>query len=255
MTFVMGKISFNQIKGRRLSEVIENHLRELILSGDVRPGDKLPSEKELSKQFGVSLVTVREGLKGLESLGLIEKRQGKEGGAFITEVGNASVKSALHTFLSSKKISYRDIRELRVLLEPISIRKAVPNITPSEKERLEENIKTCESIIRDAPARFTERAFFEFEEKNIEFHTIIAQAAGNPLLAFTIESEIGLLYALKKNIISPEVSYFRKALAGHRQIMKCIKIGDAEKAEAQMGKHIKDLERYLVKRGIDIKEV
>jgi len=63
----------------------------------------LPSEKELSKQFGVRLVTVREGLKGLESLGLIEKRQGKEGAIFITEVSNDSVKTALHTSLSLKK--------------------------------------------------------------------------------------------------------------------------------------------------------
>jgi len=100
-----------------------------------------------------------------------------------------------------------------------------------------------------------EKAFFEFEERNIEFHTIIAQETRNPLLAFTIESEIDLLFTLKSKIIVPEIDYLRQALVGHHKILKYLKIRDAEKAEAQMSKHIKDLERYLVSRGINIEEV
>ena len=170
----MENISFDQIKSRRLSEVIENHIRELILSGEVSPGDALPKEKELSQQFGVSLVTVREALKGLESLGLIEKRLGRDGGIFISEVKSNSVKTALHHFLSLKKISYSDISELRVILEPISIRMAVSRITSSEISSLEENIKYCQQLIDRSSECFSEKESLDFDEKNIIFHTIIA---------------------------------------------------------------------------------
>jgi GntR family transcriptional repressor for pyruvate dehydrogenase complex len=251
----MGNIRFKQIRTRRLSEVIENHLRELILSGEVRPGDKLPNEKELSKQFGVSLVTVREGLKGLESLGLIEKKPGKGGGIFISDLSNDSLKMALHRFLSTKKVSYRDIGELRVILEPVSIRKAAAKITPSEITKLEKNMLVCDQIIHDAPDPLTERTFIEFEERNIEFHTIIAQASGNPLLAFAIESEIGLLFPLKKDVLAFEIGYLRQALTGHRNIVKYLKIKDAVKAQTQMSKHITLLETYLLSKGINIEGV
>jgi len=248
----MRNISFDQIKFRRLSEVIENHMRELILSGEVSSGDALPKEKELSQQFGVSLVTVREALKGLESLGLIEKRPGRNGGIFISEVKSNSVKTALHHFLSLKKVSYSNISELRVILEPVSIRMAVSKITSSEIRSLEENIKYCQQLIDRSSECFSKKEFLDFDEKNVIFHTIIAGATRNPLLAITIESEMDLLFKFKKGILTPDIEYCSGALIGHRNILKHLKRRDAEKAEMEMKKHIEQLETYLVRKGINI---
>ncbi len=248
----MVNISFDQVKFRRLSEVIENHIRELILSGEVCPGDALPKEKELSQQFGVSLVTVREALKGLDSLGLIERRPGRNGGIFISEVKSNAVKTSLHHFLSLKKISYSDISEVRVILEPVSIRMAVSKITSSEISSLEENIKYCQQLIDQDPECFSKKDFSDFDEKNTIFHTIIAEATRNPLLAITIESEMDLLFKFKKGILTPGIEYCSDSLKSHRNILKHLKRRDAEKAEMEMKKHIGQLETYLMSKGINI---
>ena len=82
---------FQPIKVERVSEVIENRIKALILGGEIKPGDRLPTEKELSTQFGVSLVTVREALRGLETFGVIRKQRGRGGGIVVTEIESNSV--------------------------------------------------------------------------------------------------------------------------------------------------------------------
>jgi GntR family transcriptional repressor for pyruvate dehydrogenase complex len=248
----MEKISFSQIKTKRLPEVIENRIKKHILSGKYQPGDRLLNEKELSLQFGVSLVTVREALKGLESLGLVEKKRGRNGGIFIGEIKSDSVKMALHGFLSTKKVSYKDISELRVILEPISIRKATSRITPLEIEKLEENVRYCEGLIRNSGDSFSEKEQSLIEKKNVEFHTLIAKATQNPLLTFTIESEMDLLFGLKKSILKPDIQHSEQGIKEHRNILKQLKIGNAKEAEEAMARHIRNLEKYLLHKGFKI---
>ena len=257
---LMKKIISQQIKARRLSEVIENHIKDLIMSGELRPGDRLPTEKALSEQFGVSLVTMREALKGLESIGLIEKKPGRRGGAFISEVNSDALKTALHGFFCSKKISYKDINELRVVLEPLSIKMAATRITAAEIERLEENIEYCLQIIDSVSDVPSKEQFAEIDKKNIEFHSIIAQATKNPLLVITIEWETNLLFFLKEtirkdDILAPDIDYCFEAIEGHRRIVEGLKKGDAKMAEKAMREHIKQLEHFLVSKGISIEQV
>ena len=92
--------------------MIEDSIKDLVLTGQLKPGDKLPTEKELGVKFGVSLVTVREALRGLEAFGVIEKKRGRDGGVFISSNGN-SVKDVVFTFLTSRKFSAKDVSEVR----------------------------------------------------------------------------------------------------------------------------------------------
>ena len=246
--------AFPEIKVRRLSEVIEKHIKELILKGEIQPGDRLPNEKDLSKQFGVSLVTVREALKGLETLGLIEKKPGKDGGIFVSQPRSDSVKFALHNFLSSKKVTYQEISEFRLLLEPVSIKLAIDNITSDEITRLEENIAYCQEILDKSLGTFSEKEFFAIEEKNAEFHTLIAEASRNPLIALTVDCDMDLLLALKRRILTPDIQFSVQSVKGHRRIVNHIKSGDREKGQREMARHIGGLTKYLARKGVRIED-
>ena len=103
----MGAISFSPLEIKRLSEVIEDRIKERILCGELKPGDRLPTEKALAKQFGVSSVTIREALRGLQAFGFIGKKKGRGGGIFVTHVNIDSLKVPLHNFLSLRRFSPR----------------------------------------------------------------------------------------------------------------------------------------------------
>lgn len=124
------------IKVRRLSEIIESDIQALLMEGKILPGERLPTEKELSKQFGVSIITMRQALRALIVLGFIEKRKGRNGGIFAAQIKSASVKIPLYYFLSSNKVSAEDLAELSIIIEPYSIGIAVGRITPTEIKRL-----------------------------------------------------------------------------------------------------------------------
>lgn len=142
------KYSFKVIPRSRLAETVENHIRKLILQGDIKPGDKLPTEEEIGKQFGVSIVTVREAVRGMEVLGLIEKRKGKNGGIFVTEVNISPFKDAVGSYLRSKNLTSSDIAQLRLIIEPGATEIATSQVTIDEIAAIEKNILVCEERIK-----------------------------------------------------------------------------------------------------------
>jgi DNA-binding FadR family transcriptional regulator len=166
----MSSVKFEPLKMRRLSEVIENSIKDLIVSGQLKVGSRLPTEPEIASQFGVSLVTVREALRGLETFGIIRKKRGKDGGIFVSEIQSNVVKSAVHNFLISRNFSAADLGEMRDIVEPATIAIAAQNITPEEIEAVENNVKYCEERIEKRKNSFSSKVFFDVEERNVEFH-------------------------------------------------------------------------------------
>ena len=118
----MTKIISEPVKVRRLSENVETHLRDLIFSRRIKPGQKLPTEKQISEQFGVSIVTAREALKGLEVLGLVEKKKGEGGGIFVGEMKSDSIKTSLPGFFNAKNLSSKHLTELGMIVELASVK-------------------------------------------------------------------------------------------------------------------------------------
>lgn len=240
----MQNISFKPIITRRLSEYIENHIRELILNGELKLGDKLPKEQDISRQFGVSVVTVREALRGLEAFGLIEKRRQKGGGTFVSRPKRSSVKIALHDFLHSRNFSAKHIYEVRRTLEPTVVRIAASQITPQELKALENNIKYCERRIKKGTT-FSEKEFFDIEERNVEFHRLIAEATHNPLLSLTIDYVMDFILSFKKNVLTPDVTFSASTVQEHIDILDKLKNRDEQGAEEAMVYHIRQVDEYL----------
>ncbi len=245
---MMKKVIFEPLKIRRLSEIVETHIRDLILDGEIKAGERLPTEKGLCEQFGVSSVTAREALKGLEVLGLIEKRKGKGGGIFVSQIKSESVKIPIYSFLNSKKAALIHLAETRMILEPVAVKMATSRITPNEIKHLEKNILECKQKLKKAGQTFSEKDFFDIEEKNVEFHRLIAEATHNPVLAFTIDYVCDFLFFYKKKTLIPNIEFSKRTVDEHSKIIVQLKIGNADGAEKEMVMHLKNVEKHFEKQ-------
>ncbi|MBN1190469.1 MAG: FadR family transcriptional regulator [Dehalococcoidales bacterium] len=248
----MKKIEFESLKIRRATDIIENRISNMIIKGTVKPCEKLPTEKELSDQFDVSIVTIREALRGLEVAGLIEKKRGRGGGIYVTQINNDSVKLALNNYLKRRKFSAHHLAEVRLTVEPPIIRMIASIITPEELQVLEENISFCENKMEKTPPSFPFKEYFSVGEKNIEFHRLIAQATHNPVFVLTMDYVMDFIFDFKKSIFTPDIHHCAKVVEDHRSIFSALKAGDAAEAEARMLAHLHYIEKYQMNEGIQV---
>ncbi len=242
----MSRINFEPLKIRRLSEIVEESIKDLILTGQLKVGSKLPPEPEISKQFGVSIVTVREALRGLEAFGIIKKKRGKDGGVFISQPESNVVINAVHHFFISKKFSAKDLGEARLIVEPPTVAIAALNITPAEILDIENNIKYCESRIARRRNSFSAKDFFDIEERNVEFHRFLAEATHNPFLALTVDYLMDFLISFKKENLIPDVKFSSYSVRDHRDILNNLKNREPDLAQQNMIRHLNLIDKYLV---------
>ena len=241
----MQKFDFQPISSRKLSDLVENSIRDLVLKGKIVPGERLPNEAEIGRQFGVSLVTVREALKGLETHGLIEKKKGKGGGIFVSESRSEAVKIPLYHFLNQKNFSAKDLSELRMIIEPVASKIATSRIADAKLVELEANIDLCEALIERVGPDFSEDDFFKLERDNIEFHRLIGEATDNPVLILTIDYVLDFLFNFKRMTLIPNVEFSKAVLRDHRLIYLQLQDRDGKAAEQAMISHLQNVEEYF----------
>ena len=196
-------------KSEKVSDNIIAQIRDSILSGAVKPGDRLASEKELIEQFGVSKATMREALRVLEVMGLIEVRKGITGGAFVAKVGMRTTIHSLINFIHFQPVSIREITMLRYLIEPTVAQVAASGIR-------NDDVLNLKKIIGET----IEPAGFELS-KEIGFHRYLARMAGNTLLTLLIDFIDNLLEDRKKSLdLGPE--FYREVRQAHQIILECL---------------------------------
>ena len=248
----MKKFKFEPLSIRRTSEYIEEKIRETILDGTLKSGDRLFTEKEMAEQFGVSVVTLREALRALETLGLIEKRKGQRGGIFVSEINNESIKASIGYFLIFKDLSAEHLYEVRKIIEPLAIKLAVQKITQEEIEKLKENVSYCEEKLRSIGDVLSEKEFFELDQRNNDFHRMIAESTHNPILSLTIDYIMDFIPECETKLLILDVDYCVQNIKDHRDILEGIKDRDEEECEKRMLHHLERLAEYLAninKRG------
>lgn len=247
----MKKFKFEPLSIRRTSEYIEEKIRETILDGTLKSGDRLFTEKEMAEQFGVSVVTLREALRALETLGLIEKRKGQRGGIFVSEINNESIKASIGYFLSFKDLSAEHLYEVRKIIEPAAIKLAVQKITQEEIEKLKENVSYCEEKLRSIGDVLSEKEFFELDQRNNDFHRMIAESTHNPILSLTIDYIMDFIPECETKLLILDVDYCVQNIKDHRDILEGIKDRDEDECEKRMLHHMERLAEYLanIKRG------
>ena len=183
---------FNQVRTSRIFEEICGRIRDQLASGALKPGDKLPAERELAKQFGVGRNALREALRSLENAGVISLEKGAKGGAFICEGTPGGITVALTDLVHLGSVSMEELTEARIFILEFVVHLACQRATEDDFELLERNIDYTEELTR-------KRLFDERMEATAEFYNLLARTTGNRLIAMIIDSLTDILRSFMKS--------------------------------------------------------
>jgi len=214
------------------SNEIARALLDYILSGQVGPGEKLPSERQLSESFGVGRSVVREGLKSLGLLGLVEFRHG--GGTFFRGAESDLLPRVIEWGLMLGERHTVDLIEARQHLEKITTGLAADRRTP-------EQLKTIEGALAQMKAASTTE---EFVTADVAFHIAVADASGNTVLANMLKSISSLLRVWIHRVMEAESS-FEKSYSEHIPVFQAISSGDSTAAASHMESHMEQASARL----------
>jgi GntR family transcriptional regulator, transcriptional repressor for pyruvate dehydrogenase complex len=220
-------------KGQKVSHYIVEQIRDAILMGEFKPGDRLAYERELVDQFQVSKASMREALRVLEVMGLIETRKGTGGGIFAAEVNMNTTVHSLTNFLHFKNVSVGDITALRYFLEPRLAQIAVPKIT-------EKDIRILEAMTNDEVGALPTPK----DQRTIGFHYHIARFSENPLLILLMDFIESLLADLKVKL-NPGADFYDEVELDHFRIIECFRRKDGIGVGKEMASHVLRVGRYL----------
>lgn len=228
---------FETARQNKTTEIIIGQIRTAILEGRLSPGDRLPPEKRLSEQFQVSKQTLRESMRALEHMGLIDVRKGVGGGAFIVEVDEQVASRSLANYLYFKNLTIENLSELRRIMEPYAAARAAERISPSDLE-------TLQQLNDSTRANLKKKQWDQVSRDEIAFHRLIARQTDNPILILMLDFVETLLEDFKK-ILKPDAGFMASVLMAHEAILEAIADGDAALAAERMRAHVIDVETYL----------
>ncbi len=223
-------LSESPIVRKKLSEQVFERLRNLIVTGELSPGDYVPSERVLMERFGVGRPAIREALQSMQSKGLITISHGER--SRVNEL-NASiafqqVDDIAKLLLSSEPSNLENLKQLRHIFEVGLIKIAAANSQPEDIEELRDLIEQQRNNLGDADA---------FIQVDILFHNKIAALTKNPLIVTVSEAMLKWLFEYHTVLLlwsgREDVT-----LLEHQKIVDCIEAHDSEKAAIEMDKHL-----------------
>ncbi|GAB1536215.1 FadR/GntR family transcriptional regulator [Geovibrio sp. ADMFC3] len=222
---------FQKIKPKRVSDEIYRQLKELVLDGELKPGEKLPSERELAVQMGVSRPTLREALQKLEAHGFLKQIQGD--GTYVQSAASPVLSQAF-TEMMNKGEAMGDLMELRRILETWAAKAAAMRATDEEIEQLEEFLDEMEDSERDY-------------ESDASFHALISYASHNILIVHVMntiyEWITKVTYEVRRHIRLE--GGIREVDSLHRKIFEAIRDREPDKAYDYMLEHMNYVEKQL----------
>lgn len=220
---------FSRVNAGRVSELIVAQIRLLIRDGHLTAGDRLPSERELGERFGVSRVTVREALRGLEANGLVTIRVGARGGAFVTAPTSAKVSEGITDLIKLSVLTPAEVTEARRVFEI--------GMVPLVCERAtEEDITDLLEICDRADAAVAEGDYPV--SLSAEFHVRVARASHNAAIEMIAQTfhEPTIMSLERAQDEDPQVGVVGSE--EHRKFVVAVRDKDLATAEAVMNKHL-----------------
>ena len=228
--------SFSAITPHRAFEEIADQIRGMVAAGRLRPGDRLPPERELAATFRVSRNTLREALRALELAGMIESRKGATGGAFVRSGNPQVVVGGMRDLYHLGAITPEHLTEARIWFSDMVVRVVCERATEADFDALQANIDAMARA--DAAGDFDER-----QRLNREFHLVLARATRNPIVAITMEGVMAVLGQFIAQI-GPGSNPF--TLPSRERFMRHLRARDADAAVAEMAQFLKRMQRsYL----------
>jgi GntR family transcriptional repressor for pyruvate dehydrogenase complex len=210
------------------TEQVVAHVRDLIERRALRPGDRLPAERELATQIGVSRPTVRIGLRALAAMGVVRSRHGS--GTYIP-AGPPTLGSEPLSFLAALHgFTREEMYEVRRILEVGAAGLAADRATPDQLATLAEEVASMFASMQDAQ---------RFLVHDISFHRSVAAASGNPIVASLVEMVSALYYERRRQTAERASDRdLRDAAEMHRRIYQAVRSRDADAARRAMHDHL-----------------
>ena len=207
-------------------ERVVEHVRRLIEKGALGPGDRLPGERDLALELGVSRPSVRSGLEALEAIGVVVSRRGA--GTFIAEGPPDLGTEPLSLLASLHGFSAGEMFEARLLLEAGVAALAAQHASADQVATMAEEVTEMFASLEDPTA---------FLRHDVRFHRAIAAGCGNRVLAALMEMVSAQFYELRKGTVLGARD-LRESAEMHRRIFRAIRARDAETARLAMTEHL-----------------
>jgi DNA-binding FadR family transcriptional regulator len=215
---------------RKLSDEVFARLKQLIETGELKAGDEMPSERELMERFGVGRPAIREAMQALAGKGLVEISHGER--ARVLQVTAQSIFRQVDLpaklMLSGSADSLEHLKSARIFFERGMVREAAEKATPEQIADLNACLAQQRASLGNSEA---------FIEADMAFHQHIARISGNPIFTAVSEAMLGWLksYHAEMLIWTGRENY---TLAEHEEIIRAISLGDPDRAEKAMIKHL-----------------
>lgn len=234
--------AFKTIRRPLVVEEITDIFKEKLISGELKSGDKLPSESQLMEQIGVGRTALREAIKMLSALGVIDVRQGD--GSYIVEGASSATMNPLVFAILLEAGMNLEILELRTLLEVGYCQLAAEKALPEDIELIKKAARDFEEKTRS-----NDRDIDELTKADLEFHFSIVNATHNPMVILISRAVEELFFSSIRSTIS-RIEGRRWGVKGHRNIINAIEEKDANQIRQAV---IMSLERWS--KDLEKKEV
>ncbi|WP_222853965.1 FadR/GntR family transcriptional regulator [Fodinicola acaciae] len=213
------KVRFQAVEPVRAYQRVVEQVEQAMLTGALKPGERLPSERELMAQFGVSRSTVREALRVLESGGLVRSRPGDPHGPLVLPYSPAGLRKSMSRLAQLDQLSLAELLQFRIMLEG-------PAYLLAARMRTDEQLAEMDAALA-AMEQASELA--AFSEADLAFHDTIARASGNMLIVVCSQVVHGVVLDMiaGKLAQSPQPeSVMAETLDHHRQALAAVRAGD-----------------------------
>ncbi|MES2184546.1 MAG: FCD domain-containing protein [Pseudomonadota bacterium] len=223
-------LRYSRISDSNPSQNLVDQVRSKIEKGQLKEGDRLPSEREFAEQLGVSRNTIRKAITALSQLGLISVRKGAAGGAFISLGSGDTIRGAMRDLFHLGGVNSDELAEARLVLSQAVVRRACERRTEDDLVLIEQNIALAEAAIArgDIPERM---------KINLRFYVLLGVASKNQVLTLLMDSvgQTLMQFVQAAGILAPQA-----IMPVRHRILECMRSQDAEGAVAAITRHLEN---------------
>ncbi|MES2186619.1 MAG: GntR family transcriptional regulator [Pseudomonadota bacterium] len=222
----------------RVFEDICDQIVSQLAAGKLKPGDKLPAERDLALQYGSSRAAVREALRSLERAGIIEQRKGVRGGTFILEGDPTVVRQSLNELLNLGRITLEGLTESRTILLDAVIRLACQRASDADFEQLEHSIDRTEALSRE------EGSTEERRIQLLQFYKLLSLATRNEVMVLLVDALTEIILKLMSQY---DIAARKTTIKSFRDILRHLRKRDGAAAAQAMSDHLTKLHGHFMK--------
>lgn len=226
---------FKPIKVERTFEHVSTKIKSLIFKGVLKPGDKLPSETELARQFNVGRQTIREALRILELSGFLTIQKGATGGPIISDTISDAISRSFLDAIQMKTITIDELTVARLEIERVVLNHVISKADNSDIKCLQENVLRAKRKIESNVQAFSE---------NVEFHRLLAKASKNHLFVMVMEPIMAIVADFLSRL-EPDLEKSKQVVKSHEDILNAIARRKSDESIALLEKHLLEVKGRL----------